>query len=68
MKSFDDAARRVLELEGNPKGGALFFEVYVDPDPRTGHTQDADVLSRLDYRTPKRFYILERDFSQKGKF
>jgi hypothetical protein len=34
-----DAARRILELEGDPYG-ALFFRMYVDPNPLTGKTED----------------------------
>jgi hypothetical protein len=57
FQSINDAARRVLELEGNPLG-ALFFRVYVDPP---GEKSDAEILCRLEYQSDKGFYLLKRD-------
>jgi hypothetical protein len=54
-----DAARRILELEGDPHA-ALFFRVYVDPSPLTGKTADPEILSRLEYHSEKAFYVLQR--------
>jgi hypothetical protein len=56
-----DAAKRILELEGDPTG-ALFFQTYVDPNPLTAvtGTADAEILSRLEYQSRKGFYLLER--------
>lgn len=50
------AARRVLELEGDPTP-AIFFRVFADP---TMDTSDADILSRLEYQGVKGFYLLTR--------
>jgi hypothetical protein len=50
-----DAARRILELEIDPNS-ALFFRVYVDPNPLTGQTTDATILSRLEYQSENGFY------------
>jgi hypothetical protein len=50
------AARRVLELEGDPKA-AMFFRVYADP--MMGKS-DAEILSRLEYDGTNGFYILTR--------
>jgi hypothetical protein len=57
-----DAAARILELEGDPNG-ALFLRAYVDPNPITGKTADAEILSRLEYQSEKGFYLLERTVS-----
>jgi hypothetical protein len=57
-----DVARRILELEADPYN-ALFFRVYVDPNPLTSKTADAEILSRLEYQSEKRFYLLERSLS-----
>lgn len=61
-----DAAKRILELEGDPNG-ALFFRVYVDPNPLTAAavtgTTDAEILSRLEYQSEKGFYLVERSVS-----
>jgi hypothetical protein len=54
--SISAAARRVLELEGDPLG-ALFFRVYVDP---LGDKSDAELLCRLEYQSDKGFYLLQR--------
>lgn len=54
--SIDDAARTILATENTPNG-AIFFRVYVDP---TRPPSDAEVLSRLEYQSPKRFYLLTR--------
>jgi hypothetical protein len=62
----EHAAERILELEGDPHG-ALFFRVYVDPNPLTAvavtGTDDAEILSRLEYQSEKPFYLLERSLS-----
>jgi hypothetical protein len=55
--SIGDAAEVILNTEGNPLG-ALFFRVYVDPPMGAS---DAEVLSRLEYQSPKRFYLLTRE-------
>ena len=60
--SIREAARRVLDLEGDPFG-ALFFRVYVDPNPLTGETADAKIVSRLEYHSEKGFYLLMRTIS-----
>jgi hypothetical protein len=61
-----DAARRILELEGDPHG-SLFFRVYVDPNPLTAAavtgTEDAEIFSRLEYHSEKAFYLLQRSLS-----
>ena len=62
FRNIADAARRILELEGDPYS-ALFFRVYVDPNPLTGKTADDEILSRLEYQTEKGFYLLERTVS-----
>jgi len=53
-------------LEGDPHG-ALFFRVYVDPNSLTASavtgTEDAEILSRLEYQTQRGFYLLERSVS-----
>jgi 16S rRNA G966 N2-methylase RsmD len=54
FESISHAARRILELEEN-RLGALFFRVYVDPPYGKS---DAEVLSRLEYRSEKAFYVL----------
>ena len=51
-----DAARVILENEGDPLG-ALFFRVYVDPPMQAS---DADALSRLGYQGAKHYYVLTR--------
>ena len=50
------AARRVLELEGEPRA-AMFFRIYTDP---LMEKSDADILSRLEYQGAKGFYLLTR--------
>jgi hypothetical protein len=56
--SLGDAARTILATENDPSLGAIFFRVYVDPvDPPS----DAKALSRLEYQSAKRFYLLTRD-------
>jgi hypothetical protein len=59
FQSIADAAQRILELEADPNG-ALFLRVYVDPNPLTGQTADAAILSRLEYQSGKGFCLLER--------
>jgi hypothetical protein len=49
-------------MEEDPNG-ALFFRVYVDLNPRTGKTADAEILSRLEYQSEKGFYLVERAVS-----
>jgi hypothetical protein len=56
FQSIGDAARRVLELEGDPLR-AMFFRVYADP---LAAPTDADILSRLEYQSAKGFYVLKR--------
>ena len=56
FQSISDAARRLLELEGDPLG-ALFFRVYVDPP---GEKSDAQILCLLEYQSEKGFYLLQR--------
>jgi len=55
--SIGDAALRILKIEGDPLG-TIFFRVYVDP---ASTRDDAEVLSRLEYQSAKRFYLLQRD-------
>jgi hypothetical protein len=50
------AARRVLELEGDPTS-AVFFRVYADPMMEKA---DAEILSRLEYQSTNDFYVLTR--------
>jgi hypothetical protein len=56
FQNISDAARRVLELEGD-RHGALFFRVYVDPP---FGKSDAEILCRLEYQSAKGFYLLQR--------
>ena len=56
FQNINDAARRVLELEGD-RFGALFFRIYVDPPY---DKSDAEILCRLEYQSPKGFYLLQR--------
>jgi hypothetical protein len=56
FQSISDAARRVLELEGDPVG-VLFFRVYVDSP---GEKSDTELLCRLEYQSEKGFYLLQR--------
>jgi len=56
FQTINDAARRVLELEGDPLG-ALFFRIYVDPPYEKS---DAEILCRLEYQSAKGFYLLQR--------
>jgi hypothetical protein len=62
FQNIADAAKHILQLEGDPNG-ALFFRVYVDPNPLTGESSDAKVLSRLEYQSEKGLYRLERTVS-----
>jgi hypothetical protein len=54
--SIDDAAQTIIKAEDDHHG-AIFFRVYVDP---TRTPSDAEVLSRLEYQSAKRFYLLQR--------
>lgn len=56
--------RRIPELEGDPNG-ALFFRIYVGPNPLTAVTRtgDAEMFSRLEYQSEQAFYLLERSVS-----
>jgi hypothetical protein len=62
FQNIADAAKHILELEEDGNG-ALFFRIYVDPNPLTGETQDAKILSRLEYQSDKGFYLLEHTAS-----
>jgi hypothetical protein len=62
FQNIADAERRILELEGDPYG-ALFFRLYVDPNPLTGKTADAEIFSRLEYHSEEGFYLLKRTVS-----
>ena len=55
--SIDEAARTIIAAEDDTHG-AIFFRVYVDP---ICAPSDADVLSRLEYQSAKRFYLLRRE-------
>jgi hypothetical protein len=57
FQNISDAARHVLKVEGPPYP-ALFFRVYIDPT--TGAKSDVEILSRVEYQTEKRFYLLTR--------
>ena len=59
-----DAARRILQLEGDPHG-ALFFHFYIDPDPHWPNS-GCPILSGLEYASLKGFYLRQRSVSQKG--
>jgi hypothetical protein len=52
------------DLEGDLHG-ALFFRLYVDPNPLSGQTAAAAILSRLEYASVKGFYLLHRSVSQR---
>jgi hypothetical protein len=56
FQTLNDAAHRILELEGEPLA-SLFFRVYVDPP---FGKSDADILSRLEYQSARGFYVLKR--------
>ena len=57
--SIDAAAQTIIKTEDHAGAtGAIFFRVYVDP---TRTPSDAEVLSRLEYQSAKRFYLLQRD-------
>ena len=56
--SINDAARAVLKTENDQSGG-IFFRIYADPSGVLFPT-DKDVLSRLDYQTATRYYVLSR--------
>jgi len=51
-----DAAHVIAQTEGNPTKSIL-FRVYVDP---LFSPSDAEVLSRLEFQSAKRFYLLTR--------
>lgn len=59
-----DAVTRIAELEDRPSHDvAMFLSVYADPlggIPGLGDS-DAAILSRLEYRSLKYFYLIERD-------
>jgi hypothetical protein len=57
--SLNDAARVILEKEGNPLG-PLFLRVSVAPLTFEEWT-DADILSTLEYQGAKHYYALTRD-------
>jgi len=56
-----DAARQILKLEGG-SDFALSFRVHVDTfgTLTNGDTSDAEFLSRLEYQSPARFFLLTR--------
>ena len=54
--SIDAAAQTIIKTEDDANG-VIFFRVYVDP---TRTPSDAEVLSRLEYQSAKRFYLLTR--------
>jgi hypothetical protein len=57
--SIDQAAQTIIKTEDDAGAtGAIFFRVYVDP---TRTPSDAEVLSRLEYQSTTRFYLLKRD-------
>jgi hypothetical protein len=52
--------RRINEMEGKPSYESAFLQVYVDPaGGLPTYDTDAGILSRLEYRTAKHFYLLE---------
>jgi hypothetical protein len=57
--SLNDAARVILENEGDPLG-PLFLRVSVAPLTFEEWT-DADILSSLEYQSAKHYYSLTRD-------
>jgi len=56
--SINDAAGAILKTENSPSAG-VFFRVYAEPSGELAPT-DKDVLSRLDYRSETRYYVLTR--------
>lgn len=56
--SINDAAGAILKAENSPSAG-VFFRVYAEPLGELSPT-DKDVLSRLDYRSETRYYVLSR--------
>jgi hypothetical protein len=54
--NISDAASVILKTENNPQG-AISFRVYVDA---FNPPSDAQALSRLDYQSGKRYYLLTR--------
>ena len=54
--SIDEDAQTIIAAEDDTSG-AIFFRVYVDP---MRSPSDAEVLSRLEYQSAKRFYLLQR--------
>jgi hypothetical protein len=58
FSSIGDAARKILEMENDPRG-AVFFRVYVDPiNPLFGADDDSAALSRLEYQSAKHYHLL----------
>ena len=58
--SLNDAARVILEKEGQDSTDVLFLRVSVAPMTFDDWT-DADILSTLEYQSAKHYYALTRD-------
>jgi hypothetical protein len=56
--SLGDAAQKIFKTENDQSLGGIFFRVFVDP---TNPPSDAKALSRLEYQSAKRFYLLTRN-------
>lgn len=54
--SLGEAAQVIVETEGD-RLATIFFRVYIDP---SGHFSDAEALSRFEYQSARRFYLLTR--------
>jgi hypothetical protein len=57
--SLVEVAEAIEKME-NDQDGPRFFRVYVDTWQEE-HPSDADVLSRLEYQSPTRFYLITRN-------
>jgi hypothetical protein len=55
--SIGDAAQTIIKTEADPSLGAIFVRAYVDP---LSAKSDAEILSRLEYQSGQRFYLLTR--------
>jgi hypothetical protein len=56
--SINDAAREIIKTEGGSAPGGVFFRLWVDP--LVAKSNDAAILSRLEYQSGQRFYLLTR--------
>ena len=56
--SLTQAADAIQKTEDDPKG--IFFRVWVDPINPLSPVDDAAALSRLEYQSATRYYLLTR--------